>query len=351
MAELLGLQSRNDILTNLKAKLKETLNNASQIEGSFNSDMLKANAIEFEKVYAEIELVIDAAFADSSWGKYLTMRAAEFGVDRKIATKAKGYVTCNGNAGAKIIKGSLFATKNDIKFYTTVDNVIGANGLVTCEIEAAEVGSSGIVLAGTITEIPMSIPSVNSVTNDTATKDGFDEETDEALLERYLLKVRTPATSGNKYHYLNWAKEVTGVGNAKVFPLWHGAGTVKVVIVDSNNNTASNELINEVSEHIEEYRPIGATVTVTTAQAKKIDIAANINGSIDIEELKEKIIKYFKSLGFTSEYVSFARIGKELLECNGVDDYSELKINNQTENINLTIEELPVLGQVLINVD
>lgn len=332
------------------ARLKEgTESVTSNIEGSFNSDMLTANSLEFEKVYTELSLLKDAAFADTSWGEFLTMRAAEFGVIRKKAVKAIGTLTITGTDNARIPKGSLFATMNDTKFYTIADAII-TGGYCTVAIEAGTAGAAGIVGHDEITQIPMSIPGVTKVTNTDSTQDGYNEESDSELLERYLLKVRTPATSGNKYHYMQWAREVPGVGNAKVFPLWAGAGTVKVIIVDSNNQTASEELIKKVVDHIEENKPIGATVTVTTAKAKNINITAVVVGSISVDEFKEKTTKYFKTLSLKLDYVARARIGKLLLECSGVEDYDNLQLNSKSENILLTIEELPTLGEVVLNV-
>lgn len=46
---------------------------------------------------------------------------------------------------------------------------------------------------------------------------GEDIETDDALRQRYLDSARRPATSGNKYHYMEWALQVPGVGGARVF--------------------------------------------------------------------------------------------------------------------------------------
>ena len=36
------------------------------------------------------------------------------------------------------------------------------------------------------------------------------------------------------------------VGDVKVIPLWNGAGTVKIVIVDADNRPADSELISKV---------------------------------------------------------------------------------------------------------
>jgi len=346
------MQSKTDIQERLKANLATQLNGQSSVEGTFNKDMIAANSIEFEQAYAEMDLMIEAAFASTSWGKYLTMRAAEFGVIRKGATKAIGKLKLTGQVGATIIKGSLFTTAQDIKFYSATDNKIGLDGTTIIDIEAGTAGTVGVVEAGTIINIPMSIPNVVSCMNETATYDGFEEETDAELLARYLLKVRTPATSGNKYHYLQWATDVAGVGSAKVIPLWAGNGTVKVIIINSNNETASEDLIKKTFDYIEDNRPIGGTLTVTSPTPKAININADIKGTYDISKIEKSINSYFKENIFNMSYISIAQIGKLILESNDgtIKDYDNLLINNQDKNISLTDEELPAVGEVVLNV-
>ena len=53
-------------------------------------------------------------------------------------------------------------------------------------------------------------------------------------------KSNIPATSGNVYHYQQWALEVSGTGAAKVFPLADGPGTVTVLVVDSDKKISSS---------------------------------------------------------------------------------------------------------------
>jgi len=343
-------QSEADILSRLKVNLTTALNGQSSVEGTFNSDMLTANAVEFEQAYAEMELMIEANFADTSWGQYLTSRAAEFGVIRKVATASVTTVKLTGDAGSSIIKGSLFSTAQDIKFYTTEVATIGIDGTVTVAAQCGTVGTVGNVEAGTIINIPYSIPGVTSVTNEAAATDGYDEETDAALLERYLLKVRTPATSGNEYHYQQWALSISGVGQVKVQSLWAGNGTVKVIIVDSDNATASSTLISNVAEYIESVRPIGATVTVTSPDPLAINIVADITGTANANAVKTAVNTYFKSTGFDSTYVSIAQIGKIILETDGITDYSNLTLNDGTTNIIISDDQLPTCGAVNLNV-
>ena len=240
-------REQEDILT----ELQETSSSpASKIEGTFENDVLVTNSIEFGKMEVELEQMYKAAFAETSWGEYLTMIAAEFGVDRKAASKATGTVTVTGTG--TVSKGSRFSTSAGNVFVTTKEADIKGSGDIP--VEASLEGADGNVAAGTIVNIPISIPGILSVTNAKAASGGYDEESDEDLLKRYYIAVRTPATSGNKWHYYNWAMSVKGVGDCRVRPLWNGPGTVKVLIVDSNHQTAADTLIKAVADYIEKMK-------------------------------------------------------------------------------------------------
>lgn len=311
-------------------------------EGTFQYDALASNSIEVAKLEVELEQSYKAAFADTAWNEYLTMRSREYGIERKAATKAVGKLTVTGSG--RVPAGSLFSTQSGIRFLSLEDVEIDKSGEIN--IKAAEPGASGNVAANAITEIPMSIPGISAVSNPTPTYDGFDEETDASLSERYLFKVRNPATSGNKNNYILWAREVEGVGDARCIPIWNGPGTVKVIIIDDNHESASVDLVRKVYDHIEAVRPIGATLTVVAATPVLVNVAAKIIGEVDETEFRKSVNAYFTEIGFNSGYVSIARVGKLLLECTGVKDYDDLLLNGQSENIPLTEEELPAVGGV-----
>ena len=220
-------RKQSDILTELQ---QNAGSDTSSYEGTFTYDVLAANSIEFSKEEVELEQAYKAAFARSSWGEYLEMRAEEHGIFRKNAIKAVGTVTVSGNGIIPL--GSIFQTETGISFQATKVVTVSKSGDVPVECTAA--GIVGNVAAKTVTKIPMSIPGISSVINDAAMHDGFNEEDDDSLFNRLLFKVRQPATSGNKNEYLQWATSVAGVGKAIVLPLWNGNGTVKVLITDTN---------------------------------------------------------------------------------------------------------------------
>lgn len=323
-------------------------------EGSFFYDVEMPVSIELEDAYDELESILDKGFVDTAVGEYLDRKVSDQGITRKQATYATTSVIITGNVGAKIIEGDKVASDNTTYEFME-SKILDDTAQAVVNAQCTEAGAIGNVPVGAIKYFPVTLSGLTSVTNIQPVTNGYDGESDEELRQRYYDKVRTPATSGNKYHYINWAREVTGVGDAKVFPLWNGNGTVKVVIINSNKRAADNDLINAVRKHIEENRPIGATVTVESAVEKSISINVSLtidtkNYTLDLVKaaIESNLIKYFKDIAFIKTYASYATIGNLIYNIPGVIDYNNLLINNSIENISIVDTEIPVLGGVVI---
>ena len=325
-------REQEDILAELQS---ESETSATKIEGTFEYDMLASNSIEFAKTEVELEQLYKACFADTSWGEYLTMIAEQYGVLRRAATKATGTITLTGKG--IVPTGSLFTTAAGTKFQTL--EYRNVNGTADVPVEAVNAGEAGDVKENTITVIPMSIPGITAVTNAEATSGGYDEEDDEDLLKRYLEKVRLPATSGNKYEYYEWAKSVSGVGDARVQSLWNGPGTVKVIIVDANMQVAPASLIQSVADYIETVRPIGATVTVVSPTPIPVTITAKISGTLDKEQFLKDVNAYIAGKGMDLRSLSYARCIDILLNQSTVADCSDVRLNGK-ELIECSADEM-----------
>lgn len=321
-------------------------------EGSFFYDILKPVAYQMYLLQSRISDLQENTFAMTAAGEYLDRKAAEQGIIRNAAEFAKGSVIITGTKGEVVLKGSLIAAE-DVLFAVDETVTIPNSGSVEVTATCTRGGLLGNVRAGAINRFPVTLRGIKTVTNPEPFTGGYDMETDAALLERYIEKVSRPNVSGNKYHYIQWAKEVSSaVGDVQVIPLWNGAGTVKVVIVDSDNQPATAELISEVQAHIEESRPIGADVTVVSATALQINVSVTLmsNNAASIhEDVENAIREYLSSAALKKEYVSYAKIGGLILSVNGVEDYSNLKVNNGTANIALADGVVPVLGSVNIS--
>ena len=62
---------------------------------------------------------------------------------------------------------------------------------------------------------------------------GQDEESTESLRAKYFYSVNNIPFGGNTADYKKIVNEYDGVGACKVVPVWNGAGTVKIILLDS----------------------------------------------------------------------------------------------------------------------
>lgn len=356
-------QTYTEILRRLKSEAPSTMDSA---EGSFIHDVLSPAALELAQLYAELDQVLALSFAQTTSGQYLDYRAGEHGLIRKPAERAKGTITVTGNEGVTLELGTVFVTEGGIEFAATELTDIPAAGYVDIPIQAVNPGLTGNVPDGVIKKAQAAIPGVTAVTNEAPTTGGVEEETDEDLLARLLEKVRNPVTSGNAAHYLQWAKEVTGVGEAKVFPLWAGAGTVRVVIINSQKEPDPDSdayLVTDVYHHISGVMPIGPDLSVEPAEGLNLDIEANVTLAGDegyenveqvIPSLEGLLSSYLKEIALQQNFVSYARIGSIILSTPGILDYTGLTVNGGAANIpvDLTAENcrVAVPGTVTLNV-
>ena len=342
------MADKNTILQRLLSHISDIWDKSI---GSFMFDTQKPLAIELESSYEKVDAILDNGFAATAKGEYLELKAGEQDIYRRPAAFAVGSVIITGDDGAVVNVGDKVSSDN-ITFSATENKTL-TDGNAEVKIICDTAGRVGNLPSGSIKTFPVTLSGLVGVINTAPTTGGYDAETDDELRRRYFEKVRSPATSGNKYHYINWAKEVVGVGDAKVVPLWNGAGTVKVIIINSERQTADSNLISTVKNHIETNRPIGAEVMVESAEPKKIDISVKLKlldyaTGIDVlPDIRAVIDKYLKQISFIQLYVSYSHIGSIILSVPGVEYYTDLKVNGGTGNIALNDNQVPVLGVVV----
>lgn len=319
-------------------------------EGSFINDMISPLAVELTKTYIEFNNIINIAFVESSYDKYLDMKVNEFGIFRKDGDKARGILKITGTDGVVIPKGTIALTDDGLRF--SLESGVIKEGQALIIATSEDIGKKYNVLANRIKKLEIDIFGVNSVVNESEFSGGIDRETDEELKSRFFNTIRKPQTSGNIYHYEQWALEVDGVGNAIVKPLWNGAGTVKVLISDSNKQPVSGDIINKCREHIESVRPIGATVTISTPTLFNISVSVDVDldNTKELEEvkgyIKESLIKYFKTC---SNEVVFTKVGGVISNTEGVSDYRNLTINEGTSNVSIPEENIINLSSLVVS--
>lgn len=325
----------------LQEMMDKVPGNIDKREGSIIYDALAPCAFFLAQQNFQLDNFVDLVFADTAIGDYLDNAVALYGIKRKEATTAVRKMTASSavDSGTRWgIGGLVYAVTG-----TVSENVYE----VTCETS----GEIGNRYSGAMEPVS-NVTGVTATLGDIITA-GTDEESDDAMRERLYAKVRQPATSGNAYHYRQWALEVPGAGDAKVFPLDNGPGTVTVLVVDDDKEISST-LPDAVASHIETQRPIGATVTIASPTALTVNVSASVllDGSKTIDEVKtayqSALDAFLKDTIFSVYRVSYAKLGSLLLDIQGVEDFDNFQLNSGAGNVTVGEKEIPVIGTVTL---
>lgn len=340
----------------LNRMLERVPNDVDKREGSIIYDALSPAAAELSQMYVEIENNADLCMLDTTIGTYLDRKALDFGIERKQSTYAIRKAIMVASEG-KIIDIPIDTRfEKDMVFYSVISKISDTEYRLVCEV----VGAIGNLPFGKLNPID-SIQYLDSATLTDIIIPGEETESDELLRLRVKNKISNSSQDGNVAQYLQWASEYSGVGKAKVFPLWNGGNTVKLSITSSENTPASSQLISDFQKYLdpnseglgEGKAPLGAKVTVATGTSKQIDIRAEIvleEGYSNASEASAKIVEYLRNITYRQSYVSYFFIGNILVGLDSIYDMRNLRLNGTSADIAVGEEEIPTLGSLNLTV-
>lgn len=352
-------------------------------EGSIIYDALAPACYELAEYYMELKKILENTFASTAGNEYLDLRAAEQGLKRyaaSYAVKRGDFLTSSGNP-AVIPIGSRFSVISDTLNlnYTVTEAYLDEFGAVvpgayrmTCE----EAGTQGNSYTGPLIPITF-IPNLKTATLSDLLVPARDEETDDELRDRYFLTVNNKPFGGNLAQYDEVLKNIEGVGEVQIYPVWDGGGTVKCSVIDASFNPITTDFINVIQNEIDPtpqgtglgLAPIGHIVTVVTPDELTINIETNIllmagYTKAQVEQpIKDALEEYMLSLrrqwGIPNDFnehllgVYISRINAAILNVAGVSNVTNTKINSLAEDLTLVQtperQELPILGVVTLN--
>ena len=317
----------------------------SAMAGGFADGVAGPVAEQLSEAYRALEGVPSMLFVDESSGGYIDLVGGQYyNITRREGTRAY----C------------------DMSYALMAAVALGPEGTGRGRLEAAEAGSAYNVEAGAIDRMYVNLTGLTDYHSEAAAG-GTDAESDAALLARVRERVQRPPTSGNGYQYRQWAMEVAGVGSAKVVELPGGPGTVGVTLVDSNDRAPSEEIVEAVTAHIEEERPIGAAVTVTAAGEREVTVAAQVSltggaGAGAVQDAFRAALAgylhtliegkygavYYKPADDQPYTLLYNRVLALLLNVEGVENFASLTVNGGTADVTIQAGEIPVLGEVSV---
>jgi len=316
--------------------------------GSIIYNALAPVALKIVSKNKEISNIENEVFPDTATGEYLDKKAAEEGLIRKDARAAKRSATFEP-----------FNPPIGTRFFTT-------DGLFwkLVSTDTVECETLGYIGNATITGdnlIPTEyIDGLARATIGDIKLFGANIESDDEFRERLFDEYQNKKFNSNKAQIKSWAKEIQGVGDAKVISLWDGPNTAKVIIVDGEKLPAEQALVDEVQEYLDPTNypgqgegmvDIGTVVTVVPAVQMDIAISVKIKAFQDnIPNIKETfnslLNEYRKQIVFVEDTVRYNYIGSLLFSIKEVEDYKDLKLNGGISNLIIPNDSVPVFTSI-----
>ena len=390
--------THEDILERMLARVPD---NMDKREGSLIWDTHSPTAIELKILYMELDRIIQESYGDTASREFLILLCRERGIQPYQATKAilKGVFT----PAAVEVSGQRFNI-GDIN-YIVRDRIADGEYQVECETA----GVIGNQYLGSMVPIGY-IDGLQTAELAKLLIPGEDEEGTEELRKRYLSSFDAKAFGGNLRDYLEKVNALPGVGSTKVTRVWNGdirpaemipsdtikawyennigllpeevsawlkvvymaaaerkltvGGTVRLTIIGSDFNVASDTLIRFVQEAIDPdemagegygLAPIGHVVLVEGAAPISIQVKAevtfaegygwgNLQGAIDtaISAYLLELRKAWADVQYLVVRVS--QIETRILSVTGIVDIRHTSINEVEDNLTLGAYEIPVYG-------
>lgn len=306
---------------------------------------------------------VAAAMPLLSWGEYLDDLAAGVKIERNAAETAKGIVTFTGEPGTEIAPGTTVAVEGPAdqveaqEYEVTEGGTIPEGGSIDLPVEALTSGAAANAPAAAVTLLQSEVAGVEAVTNADPILGGADPESDESLRER-LIESKDGEGPGNTTDYKVWARAYAAeIGRVVVIPLWNGAGTVLVILLTAEGDPVSEEtvdgfqlFIDPVPAKGEGLAPVGATVTVATAEGVKVDVEAEVElevgysldgagGTIALGDALKAAISLPISGSEPGGEVVLQSVVAAIMSIRGIHDVRNVKLNGAAENI--ALESVP----------
>lgn len=284
--------------------VKELLDQClADIRYSYASRGLEANVLPGSDHYVRVETFCNrAAIALANnklalrnysplraTGDELTELASAFGVEKRPADGASGYVKCYGTPGAVTIPAGYQCTspsghKYQVAAATTI-TLVGqddnAGAAPTVYIEAVKNGDSTNQSAGTTFSWDSSSIGALKATckvDASGLTGGTDEDDDEDLRARLLRKLSAPTADTNNSRFAELAEESSAsIQQAYVYAAVQGPGSVDIALVkDSGDRTLGSSVTSAASAYVAASMGGHAQLNVTSVNAQYVDIVINL---------------------------------------------------------------------------
>lgn len=272
------------------------------------SQILRAIAFEVRQVHDHISYWARQYFPDTADDE-AERHASIWGISRRPATKAVGFLTIEGEAGTVLPAGLEFSATSADLYTLDAETTIPGNGSLSAGVTASVAGIAGNLEAGIRISLFTPNPAISRITIDEpGLTGGAPEETDAELTTATIARIRQRGHGGAGFDYPMWLREAFPVRSVKTYPDWIGRGSVGVVVAmkaDDDGRAPSPAEIENMTAYLgrpstnEGVRPVTAHVVVVPAVITPVPLTIRIRpDTLAVRAaVTEAWIRYIRTLG------------------------------------------------------
>lgn len=217
-------------------------------------------------------------FTSTADGAHLERHAYEFGLARKAASRASGYLDFTSTISNMVYPAGISFLSDGARFISRAEAKSDGGGAISFFVSADLAGSAGNRLAGETFDLadPALYPTLSA--QGAVAADGLgggaDIESDDSLRARVLDRKRRPPQGGAESDYEQFALAVSGVTHAWAYHFANGPGTIGVwfLFAGRANGIPTAADVAAVQGELDARRLIRAEIAVSAPIATPVDI-------------------------------------------------------------------------------
>jgi len=320
----------------------------AQVRESVEAVLARVTAGSGHSLHGHLVWLSKQLFPDTAENEIMVKWAAIWGITKTAAVAANGTLDITGSNGSTCPDLTEWQDTNGNIYIQDGDATI-AGGSATITLEADVAGADGNQSIGATLSLVSPVAGIDSdgTVSGTGITGGTDEEDNDALQARVLLRLQSPPKGGGPNDYVQWALEVAGVTRVWEIANGDGAGTVVVYFVRDNDSPIipdSGE-VTTAQNYLDTKAPITADVNVYAPTASPIAVTftsltpntAAVQAAIEAE-LEALFLRAADPIGST---IPLSQINEAISIATGETDHV---ISAQAADITPSVGQLPTVG-------
>lgn len=339
------------LITQIRSDLHSRFQDDAVLRRADSEVYSRVQAAAVHTVYGYIDYLARNILPDLCDEDWLIRHGNMKRCPRKSPSTASGFVRWEGVVNGITVPQGAVIQRDDLQEYTTTAAATSIAGVLLAPVTATLPGTAGNTDDGISMILTQPISGLPSSAVADRVEGGADIEPLEEWRARVIERWYYTPQGGADSDYIVWSKEVAGVTRAWTYRHVMGAGTVGVMVSNSNleNPIPDDSVVAATRDHILPLAPVAGSSLYTFAPVAKV-VPFRIRIAPDTEAVRYAVVAELRAMffrdGTPGGKLEHSRIAEAISIATGEFNHTLI---SPAGDITLAATELPVVGEVTWN--